>query len=75
MFSDNYHKAEINTENPLGMRGEIAKEYGDLIQTIWSGDASSVPPRQFKVSSALFDLQLSVFKGTGLKFNFSAAEL
>lgn len=43
------YEAEINQENPLGMRGEIAEAYAELIKQIWSGRHSHVAPRMFKV--------------------------
>jgi len=47
-LSDRY-LAEINTNNPLGMHGRVAKEYGALVKQIWSGTSSVVAPRGFKV--------------------------
>lgn len=43
------HVPEINRENPLGMRGQIADEYAALVNQLWSGQASAVAPRDFKV--------------------------
>lgn len=40
---------ELNKDNPLGMKGEIAKAYADLIKQMWSGKFSYVTPRPFKV--------------------------
>ena len=34
--NDNYEE-DINEENPLGMKGEIARAFGQLIKDIWSG--------------------------------------
>lgn len=43
-------KEEINEDNPLGMGGEIARSYAELIKTMWSGKCSYTVPRYFKVS-------------------------
>ena len=40
--------------NPLGMKGHIAKRYGDLIQEIWSGSAKTIAPLKLRVSSLLY---------------------
>jgi len=42
-------KDELNSDNPLGMRGEIASTYAALIETMWSGRQSCAVPRHFKV--------------------------
>ena len=42
---------ELNEDNPLGMKGEIAKSYAELVKTMWSGNYSYTIPRNFKVSS------------------------
>uniref|UniRef100_A0A8C2XTV5 Ubiquitin carboxyl-terminal hydrolase n=1 Tax=Cyclopterus lumpus TaxID=8103 RepID=A0A8C2XTV5_CYCLU len=36
---------EMNEDNPLGMKGEIAKAYAELIKQLWSGKFSYVTPR------------------------------
>lgn len=44
---------ELNKANPLGNGGEIARTYAELIKTMWSGNNSSTPPREFKVIKCL----------------------
>ena len=44
---------ELNYDNPLGMKGEIAKSYAELIRNMWSGKFSYTVPRNFKVSVTL----------------------
>lgn len=39
---------ELNNDNPLGMQGEIAKSFGDLIKNMWCGRYSYTVPRNFK---------------------------
>jgi ubiquitin C-terminal hydrolase len=43
------YKRELNRDNPLGMKGEVAMAYGELIEKLWSGSSSSFAPRDFKV--------------------------
>lgn len=43
------YESEINDTNPLGMRGEMAKAFADLIKQIWSTKSGAVIPRAFKV--------------------------
>lgn len=49
-FLNDQYEAEINRENPLGMRGEIAEAYADLVKQMWQSRSSYVAPRTFKVS-------------------------
>lgn len=50
-FSKKMHMYELNRTNPLGMKGHIAKRYGDLITDIWSGTAKTIAPFKLRVSS------------------------
>ncbi|PON50896.1 Ubiquitinyl hydrolase [Parasponia andersonii] len=52
---------EINHENPLGMDGEIALAFGDLIRKLWAPGATPVAPRVFKSKLARFAPQFSGF--------------
>ena len=36
--------------NPLGMKGHIAKRYGELIKDLWAGNAKSIAPLKLRVS-------------------------
>ena len=40
---------ELNFTTPLGMKGEIAEAFADVIKQMWSGRHHSVVPRIFKV--------------------------
>ena len=44
-------EGELNKKNPLGMRGEIAISYNELVRDVWSGQRSHTVPRNFKVSN------------------------
>ncbi|KAL5551499.1 hypothetical protein UlMin_001675 [Ulmus minor] len=50
---------EINMENPLGMHGEIALAFGDLLRKLWSSGRTAIPPRSFKGKLARFAPQFS----------------
>lgn len=52
---------EINHENPLGMDGEIASAFGDLLRKLWAPGATPVAPRTFKSKLARFAPQFSGF--------------
>lgn len=56
-FLEGRHLTELNVANPLGMGGEIARAYGDLINNIWSGRYSSANPLHFKVQVGKFNPQ------------------
>lgn len=49
-FLRNSYLEELNFSNPLGMKGEIAEAYADVIKQMWSGRHYSVVPRAFKVT-------------------------
>lgn len=55
------YKREINHDNPLGMDGEIASAFGDLLKKLWAPGASPVAPRTFKLKLAHFAPQFSGF--------------
>ena len=57
-LSDKY-EVDINTDNPIGMGGELAKEYANLIGALWRDGALTVTPRKFKSSLARFAPQFS----------------
>ncbi|KAI8889866.1 cysteine proteinase [Backusella circina FSU 941] len=49
------YKRELNRDNPLGMKGEVAVAYGELIEKLWSGASSSLAPRDFKYTIGRFN--------------------
>ncbi|WJX73807.1 Ubiquitin carboxyl-terminal hydrolase 8 [Trifolium repens] len=59
-FLEDYGR-EINPDNPLGMNGEIASAFGDLLRKLWAPGASPVAPRIFKSKLARFAPQFSGF--------------
>lgn len=59
-FLGDYHK-EINPHNPLGLKGELAYSFGDLLRNIWAIEGTSYSPRQFKARLARFAPQFNGF--------------
>ncbi|KAK4785877.1 hypothetical protein SAY86_002566 [Trapa natans] len=57
-FLGDYAK-EINHENPLGMNGEIALAFGDLLRKLWEPGAAPLAPKTFKMKLARFAPQFS----------------
>ncbi|XP_041072287.1 ubiquitin carboxyl-terminal hydrolase 15-like isoform X1 [Carcharodon carcharias] len=53
---------ELNHDNLLGMKGEIANAYADLIKQMWSGKYSYVTPRAFKTQVGRFAPQFSGYQ-------------
>ncbi|XP_050441466.1 ubiquitin carboxyl-terminal hydrolase 32 [Adelges cooleyi] len=47
-FINDMHLYELNRHNPLGMKGCIAKRYGDLIHEIWRGTAKTIAPLKLR---------------------------
>lgn len=52
---------DINLNNALGMHGEIARTYGELIKVMWSGNNVSTLPREFKCAVSRFAPQFNGF--------------
>ncbi|CAA7059304.1 unnamed protein product [Microthlaspi erraticum] len=50
---------DINAENPLGMKGELANAFGGLLRKLWSSGVDTVAPRCFKSKLARFAPQFS----------------
>ncbi|KAI9024965.1 hypothetical protein CLU79DRAFT_718102 [Phycomyces nitens] len=49
------YKKDLNCDNPLGMKGEVAEQYGALVDKLWSGMFPSVMPREFKHTIGRFN--------------------
>ncbi|XP_046459200.1 ubiquitin carboxyl-terminal hydrolase 32-like isoform X2 [Daphnia pulex] len=47
-FTSSMHLLELNRDNPLGMKGNIAKDYGDLIRDIWKGRSRTIAPLRLR---------------------------
>ncbi|XP_068634551.1 ubiquitin carboxyl-terminal hydrolase 8-like isoform X5 [Aristolochia californica] len=59
-FLGDYSK-EINQGNPLGMDGELALVFGELLRKLWAPGRGPFAPRQFKSKLAQFAPQFSGF--------------
>ncbi|KAG6728941.1 ubiquitin carboxyl-terminal hydrolase 5 isoform X1 [Carya illinoinensis] len=57
-FREDYHQ-EINWQNPLGMVGELALAFGELLRKLWAPGRMPVAPRSFKAKLARFAPQFS----------------
>ncbi|XP_043701545.1 ubiquitin carboxyl-terminal hydrolase 8-like isoform X3 [Telopea speciosissima] len=55
------YSREINQDNPLGMDGELALAFGDLLRKLWAPGATPVAPRVFKSKLSHFAPQFSGF--------------
>lgn len=53
------YKDELNRDNPLGMGGQVAEAFGQLIERLWASSGSSVAPREFKQALSRFAPQFS----------------
>ncbi|KAL2102270.1 hypothetical protein ACEWY4_001438 [Coilia grayii] len=61
-FLKDKYTDELNEDNPLGMKGEIAKAYAELTKQLWSGKYSYVTPRAFKTQVGRFAPQFSGYQ-------------
>ncbi|KAI3508019.1 hypothetical protein L1887_23018 [Cichorium endivia] len=52
-FLGDFHQ-EINRNNPLGMEGELALAFGDLLRKLWATGRAAFAPRAFKTKLARF---------------------
>ncbi|XP_077234151.1 ubiquitin carboxyl-terminal hydrolase 9-like [Tasmannia lanceolata] len=57
-FLQDYSK-EINEQNPLGLKGELAIAFGELLRKLWSPGRTPIAPRAFKAKLARFAPQFS----------------
>ncbi|KAM6895348.1 ubiquitin carboxyl-terminal hydrolase 15 isoform 2-T2 [Xenentodon cancila] len=61
-FLKDKYTDELNEDNPLGMKGEIARAYAELTKQLWSGKYSYVTPRPFKTQVGRFAPQFSGYQ-------------
>ncbi|KAG0199659.1 CSN-associated deubiquitinating enzyme Ubp12 [Mortierella sp. GBA30] len=45
---------ELNLDNPLGMGGEVARAYANVIDKLWNGNSKVFSPREFKMTIGRF---------------------
>ena len=61
-FKLNCHLFELNRSNPLGMKGHIAKRYGDLVRDMWSGDTRTIAPIKLRWTIGKYQPAFSSFQ-------------
>ncbi|MBN3284697.1 UBP32 hydrolase, partial [Polyodon spathula] len=61
-FISGRHLYELNRTNPIGMRGHMAKCYGDLIQELWSGTQKNVAPLKLRWTIAKYAPRFNGFQ-------------
>ncbi len=47
-FVRNEYKKDINEDNPLGMKGQVAVTFAELLTEMWQGSNSEISPYIFK---------------------------
>ena len=58
-FNRNCHLHEINRTNPLGMKGHVAKRFGDLVREMWSGNTRTVAPIKLRWTIGRYNTSFS----------------
>uniref|UniRef100_A0A4W3JWA4 Ubiquitin carboxyl-terminal hydrolase 32 n=1 Tax=Callorhinchus milii TaxID=7868 RepID=A0A4W3JWA4_CALMI len=61
-FISGRHLYELNRANPLGMKGHMAKCYGDLIQELWSGAQKNIAPLKLRWTIAKYAPRFNGFQ-------------
>ena len=62
IFTSESYKEDINSDNPLGHGGKLAKVYAQLIQDMWSGSYLKIYPREFKTTIGDFQPQFAGYE-------------
>uniref|UniRef100_A0A8C5AAP4 ubiquitinyl hydrolase 1 n=1 Tax=Gadus morhua TaxID=8049 RepID=A0A8C5AAP4_GADMO len=61
-FISGRHLYELNRTNPIGMRGHMAKCYGDLAMELWSGTQKNVAPLKLRWTIAKYAPRFNGFQ-------------
>ncbi|XP_068601892.1 ubiquitin carboxyl-terminal hydrolase 32 [Brachionichthys hirsutus] len=61
-FISGRHLYELNRTNPIGMRGHMAKCYGDLMMELWSGTQKNVAPLKLRWTIAKYAPRFNGFQ-------------
>ncbi len=51
---DGSYKKSINLYNPLGMKGNLANAFSELLKALWKEDYTFLSPVTFRVRDPLF---------------------
>ncbi|XP_062341331.1 ubiquitin carboxyl-terminal hydrolase 32-like isoform X2 [Osmerus eperlanus] len=61
-FTSGTHLYELNRTNPIGMKGHMAKCYGDLVQELWSGTQKNLAPLKLRWTIAKYAPRFNGFQ-------------
>ncbi|XP_033968941.1 ubiquitin carboxyl-terminal hydrolase 32 isoform X1 [Trematomus bernacchii] len=61
-FISGRHLYELNRTNPIGMRGHMAKCYGDLVMELWSGTQKNIAPLKLRWTIAKYAPRFNGFQ-------------
>ncbi|XP_044058436.1 ubiquitin carboxyl-terminal hydrolase 32 isoform X6 [Siniperca chuatsi] len=61
-FISGRHLYELNRTNPIGMRGHMAKCYGDLVMELWSGTQKNLAPLKLRWTIAKYAPRFNGFQ-------------
>ncbi|XP_043910495.1 ubiquitin carboxyl-terminal hydrolase 32 isoform X2 [Protopterus annectens] len=61
-FISGGHLYELNRTNPIGMKGHMAKCYGDLVQELWNGTQKNVAPLKLRWTIAKYAPRFNGFQ-------------
>ncbi|MEE6469524.1 hypothetical protein FKM82_008661 [Ascaphus truei] len=61
-FTSGTHLYELNRTNPIGMKGHMAKCYGDLVQELWNGTQKNVAPLKLRWTIAKYAPRFNGFQ-------------
>ena len=61
-FNRNYHLFELNRSNPLGMKGHIAKRFGDLVREMWTSETRTIAPIKLRWTIGRYRAQFAGFQ-------------
>ncbi|XP_018105104.1 ubiquitin carboxyl-terminal hydrolase 32 isoform X1 [Xenopus laevis] len=61
-FISGRHLYELNRANPIGMKGHMAKCYGDLVQELWNGTQKNVAPLKLRWTIAKYAPRFNGFQ-------------
>ncbi|XP_061923312.1 ubiquitin carboxyl-terminal hydrolase 32 [Entelurus aequoreus] len=61
-FTSGRHLYELNRSNPIGMRGHMAKCYGDLVLELWSGTQKNIAPLKLRWTIAKYAPRFNGFQ-------------
>ncbi|TNN63673.1 Ubiquitin carboxyl-terminal hydrolase 32 [Liparis tanakae] len=61
-FISGRHLYELNRTNPIGMRGHMAKCYGDLLMELWNGTQKNIAPLKLRWTIAKYAPRFNGFQ-------------